>query len=206
MVGTSRRRSPRGSGEQLRAEIIAAARELMAAAPSSDAVSMRAVAHAVGVTPPSLYLHFADKDALLSAVVIDVFEDLDAAMVAAAAGVEEPLERLYAYAMAYVRFAVAHPEHYRLATMDPCPRPDIDEVLAAGAWTHLNEAVSACMDAGLFPTGEPAETTLDLWSTAHGFVSLQITKPFLPWGGDIETVAQRVFGAAVRGHRAQPDS
>ncbi|MFT4265281.1 MAG: TetR/AcrR family transcriptional regulator [Nocardioides sp.] len=199
-ASTPRRRSPRGSGEQLRAEIIAAARALMAAAPSADAVSIRAVAKAVGVTPPSLYLHFEDKDALLSAVVIDVFDELDAAMVAAGADAPSALQRLRAYGVAYVRFAVEHPEHYRLATMDPCARPDVDSVLQAGAWTHFNEAVTACMDAGVFPAGDPVAVTLDLWSAAHGLAALQIAKPFLPWGGTLEEVTSRVLAAAALGH------
>lgn len=195
-----RRRSPRGGGEQLRAEIIAAARTLMAEAATSENVSMRAVAQAVGVTPPSLYLHFADKDALLTAVVIDVFEELDALMVAAGAGATTPLDRLEAYGLAYVRFAVDHPRHYRLATMDPCPTPDIDLVLRAGAWTHFNEAVVACMDAGIFPPGDSVAVTLDLWSAAHGLAALQIAKPFLPWGGDLPAATRRVLTAAVVGH------
>ncbi len=104
-----RRRASRGSGEQLREEIIAATKDLLAESASSDAVSIRAVADAVGVTSPSIYLHFADKDALIEAVVADVFAELDAAMVAAGNAVELPLAKLRAYGLAYVKFAVAHP-------------------------------------------------------------------------------------------------
>ena len=74
----------RGRGEDLRGEIVAATKELLAEAADSDAVSIRAVAEAVGVTPPSIYLHFADKNQLLEAVVVDVFAELDTAMMAAA--------------------------------------------------------------------------------------------------------------------------
>ena len=56
----------------------------------ADAVSIRAVADAVGVTPPSIYLHFADKDELIEAVVADVFAELDAAMLAAAESARTP--------------------------------------------------------------------------------------------------------------------
>src|SRR6478672_10335244 len=115
-----RRRARRGSGELLKADIVAAAKDLLAASADSAAVSIRAVADKVGVTSPSIYLHFADKDALISAVVADVFAELDAAMVSAAAGLDDPLAQLRAYGLAYVRFAVAHPEHYRVATMEHC--------------------------------------------------------------------------------------
>jgi AcrR family transcriptional regulator len=197
---TRRRRAPRGSGEQLRREIVTAARRLLTSSANADAVSIRQVADAVGVTSPSIYLHFADKNDLLSAVVVDVFADLDAAMLAAGEGLETPLERLYAYGMAYVRFAVEHPEHYRLATMDPCPRPDIDEVLSESAFAHFNEVVLQCIADGVF-AGDSLAITLELWSAAHGIASLLITKPFLPWG-DQEAIAGRVLRAAALGHAA----
>jgi AcrR family transcriptional regulator len=199
---TRRKRASRGSGEQLRAEIIAATKDLLAASANSDAVSIRAVADAVGVTPPSIYLHFADKDALIEAVVGDVFAELDAAMVAAGAAVDLPLAKLRAYGLAYVRFAVEHPEHYRVATMDRCVGEGragfLDEVLADSAFTHFMETVQGCMAAGVFAQGDPVPVTLQLWSAAHGIASLMIAKPYLPWG-DVEAAADPVLCAAALG-------
>jgi AcrR family transcriptional regulator len=203
-----RRRASRGSGEQLRAEIIAATKDLLAASANSDAVSIRAVADAVGVTPPSIYLHFEDKDALIEAVVSDVFAELDAAMVAAGKEVAEPLAKLRAHGMAYVKFAVTHPEHYRVATMERCATEGhpghLDQVLADGAFVHFMETVQGCMDAGIFTPGDPLPITLQLWSAAHGIASLMIAKPFLPWGDDVEAAADPVLCAAALG-RATAD-
>ena len=197
-----RRRSQRGSGEQLRAEIIAAAKQLLASAADADDVSIRAVADAVGVTPPSIYLHFADKNELLGAVVSDVFTALDGAMLHAAVDITTPMGKLRAYGLAYVKFAVAHPEHYRIATMDPCPVPVVDEVLASSAFVHFNDTVIECIEAGIFPAGDPLPITLDLWAAAHGIASLMIAKPFLPWG-DVEATADRMLCAAAIGHAVQ---
>jgi AcrR family transcriptional regulator len=206
---TKRRRASRGSGEQLRAEIIAAAKDLLAASADSDSVSIRAVADAVGVTPPSLYLHFADKDALIEAVVVDVFAELDAAMLAAGAQVdaaaEGPLSLLCAFGLAYVRFAVDHPEHYRVATMAIYPDTGrgevshLDQILADSAFTHFMDVVRACMAAGIFAEGDPVPVTLELWSAAHGIASLMIAKPYLPWG-DKEEFANRGLRSAALGH------
>ena len=202
MTVPKRRRASRGSGEQLRAEIVTAARKLLAETRNADDVSIRAIADAVGVTPPSIYLHFADKDALIGAVVFDVFAELDSAMLEAAEGIGEPLERLRAFGLAYIRFAVGHPEHYRLAAMDPCAKPPaVDEVLATSAFDHFNAAVRDCMDAGVFAEGEVLPITLDLWAAAHGIASLIIAKPYLPWG-DLDAVADRVLCAAALGHAA----
>jgi AcrR family transcriptional regulator len=198
----TRRRASRGSGEQLRAEIVAATKELLASSASSEAVSIRAVADAVGVTSPSIYLHFADKDELIEAVVADVFAELDAAMVAAAAQVDPPLEKLCAFGLAYVQFALEHPEHYRIATMSQLGNSGaaghIDHVLADSAFTHLMSTVRACMAAGIFAEGDPLPVTLDLWAAAHGVASLLIAKPFLPWGDKLEA-ANRVLRAAALG-------
>lgn len=196
-----RRRASRGSGEDLHAEIVNAAKALLAKSASADAMSIRAVADAVGVTAPSIYLHFTDKDDLLSAVVTDVFTELDTAMLAAADGLDAPMERLRAFGLAYVRFAISHPEHYRIALLDPCPRPDVDAVLATGAFAHFQETVQGCMDAGIFAAGDPLPITVELWSAAHGIASLMITKPFLPWG-DKDAIAERVLCAAALGRAA----
>jgi AcrR family transcriptional regulator len=201
---TSRRkRASRGSGEQLRAEIVAATKDLLAESANSDAVSIRMVADAVGVTPPSIYLHFADKDALIEAVVSDVFAELDVAMMAAGEAVEHPLGKLRAFGLAYVKFAVEHPEHYRVATMERCPTEGqpghLDNVLADAAFVHFMATVEACMDAGIFAKGDPLPITLQLWSAAHGIAALMIAKPFLPWG-EQEAVADRVLCAAALGH------
>jgi AcrR family transcriptional regulator len=204
-VRKPRRRASRGSGEQLRAEIVAAAKDLLAASANSDAVSIRAVADAVGVTSPSIYLHFADKDELIQAVVGDVFAELDVAMVTAGDAVEEPLSKLRAYELAYVEFAIGHPEHYRVATMELCLEPQgsqLDEILADSAFMHFMATVTGCMEAGIFATGDPVPVTLELWSSAHGIASLMIAKPYLPWGDKIE-FADRVLCAAALGHAAR---
>jgi AcrR family transcriptional regulator len=199
-IKAKRRRAQRGSGEQLHAEIIAAAKQLLAESRNVDEVSIRAVADAVGVTPPSIYLHFADKNALVDAVVSDVFADLDAAITAAAATVPDdaPFARLKAQGLAYVHFAVEHAEHYRVATMEPClVPPSVDDVIRAGAFAHFAETVSACMKAGIFTEGDPIPVALDLWSAAHGIASLMIAKPYLPWG-EVDDIASRVLrGAAI---------
>ena len=205
--GRRRRRNTRGTGERLREEIIAATKDLLAQRGRAEEVSIRAVAEAVGVTTPSIYLHFEDKDALMTAVVLDVFRELDGPMMAAAEGETDPLMRLRAYGLAYVRFALDHPEHYRLATMDPAPSPrkELDEMLRNAAFAHLLEAVEDCVAAGVFAAGDSLAITLELWTTAHGVASLMIAKPHLPWG-DPEEFADRVLCAAALGHTLTPPS
>jgi AcrR family transcriptional regulator len=198
-TSSRRHRAARGQGEALRGEILAAARDLLAETGNQDAVSVRAVAERVGVTTPSIYLHFKDKDDLLDAVCAEVFEALAVALAEAAAQGGTPLERLMAQGRAYVRFALDKPEHYRLAFMISGEPRNVDDVLSDNCFVQLLETVQECIDAGIFPT-EPGALRLglDLWSSAHGLASLLIYKPWFPWG-DVDEAVERALRVSVAG-------
>ena len=199
MTEVRRRRAPRGSGELLRGEIIAAARECLVRLGSADAVSIRAVAAHVGVTPPSIYLHFADKEALLDAVAGDMFAAVGEEMRKAAEGVGHPLERMRRQGHACVRFARDNPEVYRLATMRVRSEPgNADMVIGNSAFTLFSATIVECMEVGVFAKGDPLPIALEMWAAAHGIASLLIAKPYLPWG-DPEAVTERVLRSAALG-------
>lgn len=194
-----RRRAPRGAGDQLRDEILDATTELLLEAGHVKAVSIRSVAQRVGVTSPSIYLHFDDKDALLDAVCARYFERLDEQMQLAAAGESTSLGVLRAQGLAYVRFALATPQLYRIATMgEGRPGSDVDVTLDSSAFVHMRAGVQVMMDAGIYSAGDATAVALELWSAAHGVAALLIAKPYLPWG-DAELFADRVLGAVCCG-------
>jgi AcrR family transcriptional regulator len=196
---TRRRRAPRGSGELLRDEILDAATELLLSTGHAREVSIRSVAERVGVTSPSIYLHFADKDALLDAVCAQYFEKFDEEMQRAAAAQSTAVDILRAQGLAYVRFATQTPELYRIATMgEGHPGSDVDETLASAAFGHLRDSVQALMDEGVYARDDPTMAALELWTAAHGVAALLIAKPYLPFG-DIEAFADRVFSAVCAG-------
>lgn len=207
-----RPRSPRGSGEQLRGEIIDAAMVLLEEHDSADAVSIRAVAEAVGVTPPAIYLHFADKDALLDSVCGRYFERLDVVLGDAQAQHDHPLDRTLAMGMAYVRFALDNPAMYRFAFGNPGDdgTPMVDEALRTTAFERLASAVGSLVVLGWFPPGPPGQDdvnvlqmAMQMWTVAHGVASLMIAKPALPWGDDLQ-VAESVLRAACLGNALLP--
>ncbi|KUI14112.1 TetR family transcriptional regulator [Mycobacterium sp. GA-1285] len=195
-----RRRAPRGSGEQLRDEILDATTDLLLEAGNVKEVSIRSVAQRVGVTPPSIYLHFADKDALLDAVCARYFEKLDEEMQSVASGQPSTIEVLRAQGLAYVRFAMKTPELYRIATMgESRPGSDVDVALNSSAFVHLRAAVEGLMAEGIYPPGDSTATALELMTVAHGVAAMLISKPYLPWG-DVEDFADRVLTAVCLGH------
>lgn len=195
-----RRRAPRGSGEQLREEILDAATDLLLETGHAKAVSIRAVAKRVGVTSPSIYLHFADKDALLDAVCARYFEKLDEEMQRAAIGQSSAIDVLRAQGLAYVSFARRTPELYRIATMgEGRAGSDVDTTLNSSAFVHMRTSIEALIAEGIYPPGDPTSMALELWTAAHGVAALLIAKPYLPWG-DADAFADRVLRAVCTGH------
>jgi AcrR family transcriptional regulator len=156
--------------------------DLLAETGEESAVSLRAVAQRVGVSVPSIYLHFTDKQALLDAVCTEVFAQLDVRLREAGAAGDDPFDALRRQGNAYVHFALENPEHYRIVMMtehDPGPEAT-DSLIASGAFGYLVESVRTCMDAGIFE-GDPVELALGLWAAAHGVAALLVAKPSFPW-------------------------
>ena len=194
---TTRTRSPRGEGASLREDIVDAATQLLAETGDESSVSVRAIAARVGVSTPSLYLHFADRQAILDAVCERVWSSLDEAMEKAAAATSTAMDDLRCRGVAYVKFGLANPEHYRIVMMDRRTDERLPEgmvgaasgsglAVATSAFAHLLESVQACIDDGTFgpgPDGPPdlIRLGLQLWAGAHGIASLVIAKPHFPW-------------------------
>ena len=196
-----RARSRRGFGDRLRAAILAAASDLVASAHTPSAVSIRTVADAVGVSAMAIYHHFADKQALLDAVVANVFADLDAVVGSAATTFEDPLEALVAQATAYVKFALERPGYYSCATME-CHGSE-PRVLGINRAHELFAAgVTACVNAGIFPSGDARMVSLEIWTAAHGSAAALIAQPSLPCGDDAMAFANRTLRSTALGHTA----
>src|SRR5689334_11486362 len=105
----ARTRNPRGEGTRLRDEIVDGALHLVDAG-GPEAVTLRAVAREVGISAPSIYDHFADREAILAAAVQHGFAQLTAELEAARAGTDDPVAALDAGCAAYVRFAERNPQ------------------------------------------------------------------------------------------------
>src|SRR5579862_9555600 len=105
-----RSRSRRGQGDQLRDEILAAAERILIDTNDESALSIRAIASAVGVTPPSIYLHFADRNDLVFAVCERQAEQVDRVMEEAAEAGTDPWDRIRCRGHAYMRWGLDNPE------------------------------------------------------------------------------------------------
>jgi AcrR family transcriptional regulator len=200
---TAPARGRRGQGEHTREEILAAAEALLVAGASEEEVSVRAVADAVGVTPPAIYRHFPDKDHLLFEVCARQFGRLGEAFEAVTRSVADPIDALSAVARAYARFALENPEHYRIMFMghaDHTPDAYADlGVLDTGSFGLVVHLVQAAIDAGRVRDGLTAErVAFVLWGAVHGVVSIAVAKPRFP-GPPIEDRVEAMIDVLLRG-------
>jgi AcrR family transcriptional regulator len=206
MPAPTRTRNPRGQGERLRGALLDAARDLLLELGDQDRLSVRAVTARAGVTPNALYLHFTDKDELLTAVINAGYSELRAFLRDAAAAGSDPVERLRAYALAYLDFAAQRPGIYRVLFMTklrkgvPMPEP--------GGMTGQDEGVDTFNDllalvAACLP--EPADAftrAAELWAGLHGYVALEQVMPAFPWPAQSAYV-ERMITVHIRAATAE---
>src|ERR1700716_647506 len=91
----------------LRAALVRAAMELLEES-GETALSLRAVARCAGVSPAAPYRHYADREALISAVATVGYRELAERLAAAHPAPATP-EQLASVAVAYVQVALEQP-------------------------------------------------------------------------------------------------
>ena len=201
------RSSPQLRRERQRAafqeDVLAEARAILAEEGLSG-LSMRKLAHRMGCAPMSLYAHFRDKHALLTALAHRGFDILTERLAAEPA--EEPLAALRAVFLTYARVGLERPDDYRVLFMTPKMQParefDGPEEIAGESPAFaigLNRA-QACVTAGMLEGDAHAITTL-LWTAVHGAVAAVLTFPAFPFG-DRHAYVARVVDWTINGLRA----
>ena len=149
----------------LREALILAALEMLEA---GEPFSLRAIARSAGVSTAAPYRHFADRDALESALAVHGLREL----MAEVSRVSDPTsgDNLGEIAVAYVRFAQLRPELFRLMFGRPCDDRDDERVRAAGA---LHEFLEGLM-LRAFPQSDPSALATAGWAVAHGLAVLHL--------------------------------
>ncbi|WP_040806206.1 TetR/AcrR family transcriptional regulator [Nocardia concava] len=176
----TRSRNRRGQGALLRDELVAAASGLLEDLDGQEALSLRAVARAAGVAPQSVYLQFADKRELLTAVYQLRFGELREALLAALTPIPEtaPAERLSALCHAFVAYGIANPGHYRVlfgTAGTPGWEPTEGQLPGLPTMRLMVDTASA---AG---APDPTATAQCLWAGMHGLITLRQDRPSFPW-------------------------
>ena len=140
-----------------------------------EAVTMRRVAGAVGVTAMAIYHHFSNRDALLRALA-DVEVDRIAAIFDARPARGPPVRRLRRMAESYVDYAFARPRLFAFLFLQD--RPDVRRFPAdfrdrqSPMLNRVADTVAEAMLAGALRKGDFWEVAVDLWAFVHGHVAL----------------------------------
>jgi AcrR family transcriptional regulator len=209
-------RNPQGQGGRLRAELIEAADRILSRTGTVEGLSLREVAREVGIATPSIYLHFPDKSSLVRAVLTARFEELGSAVRTAVEQAHGSAEQLRAGCLAYCRFALEHPNAYRVlfGRVSTTPAPDPQAPPAPGAveafgahpgaaaFGFLVEGVAACMRDGTAPEGDPLRIATGVWTAMHGIVSLRGAAPGFPWPPLSQQLDDVLTGLVGLHHRA----
>jgi AcrR family transcriptional regulator len=182
-MSTSRRRYHHGD---LRAAILRAAGELLEKQ-GLEALSLRAAARRARVSHAAPYRHFASRDALLVALAADGFRRFGEALAEA-----ERTGGLRARGEAYVRFALAHPQHFRLmfsSGLSIAGDADLREQ-ASRAFGGLQQAIAS--QAGR----EAPHAAIAAWALVHGLSHLLLDRKLAGAGREgVQEFVRAVLGS-----------
>ncbi len=177
-----------------------------------DAVVLREATRRAGVAPNAAYRHFANRQALLSAVRAAAVAAVAKAMEEELAGVPTsgtPTEQAHAKVRAvgagYMRFAHAETGLFRTAfggqfSVEQDPDPAMGGSTGLNPFEHLSAALDDLVTAGALPPERRPGAEYLAWSTVHGMALLSIDGPLRGTPADmLQLLGQRLLDMVKRG-------
>ena len=196
-------------GDLRRALVLAATSLARAGGP--DAVVLREVTRQVGVSANAAYRHFADRDALLEAVILAGLTQMAGVMeqelraVRARQPQRRARARLRAVGTGYVRFAIAEPGLFRATFLVPTDlsRARSPQARGEGGRTPfelLSDVLDELVESGVVSAAQRPGAELLAWSAVHGLAVLAVNGPLreLP-ARAIEETTQRLLSMVDAG-------
>ena len=174
--------------EATREGILAAARQI-ARTEGWPAVTIRRIADAIEYSPPTIYEYFAGKDAILSEVQREGFEQLTEALREATQQTTDAAERLEQIGRAYWRLTQQQPELYQVMHGPDSAGLPTEETLngarksAAVVYEALEQWTQSCA----IVLEDPQGAVETLWALLHGLAAV--------------TLLDRVGGGAEKAER-----
>ncbi len=143
-----------------------------------EEISLRRLAREVGVTPSAVYNHFTDKNALMIAIKIRLYEDFNRFFDRRCQESDQPERDLTDMCIAYYQFAQKHPSRFRFLFQSALPMDWSSPELVRVACRSIARARRLVH--GIFKKYElesdeqtVVNTSLLVWSQLHGIVTLK---------------------------------
>ena len=140
-----------------------------------EALTLRTIGLALGVSRTALYRHFTDKRALLSVVATEGFRMLKERLLEAWS--PGGVRGFNAMGVTYIRFAMANPSHYRVmfgGFVDNAARDAELTREATAAFQALVDSLVALQKDGSVRKDDPLQLAQFIWATVHGISMLII--------------------------------
>jgi len=167
--------------EQTREEIKAVARKHMAES-GAVALSLRAIAAELGMTAPALYRYYANRDALITALILDGFNALADTMEAAGNSLPEGdyVGQLRAVMLSYRAWAMAHPTDYQLIYGNPIPAYHAPAEITVPAAVRVMIALGTVIERAMQADALKPTTPIVLPTTVHSYIQEMIAREGFP--------------------------
>lgn len=184
-------------------KIFAAARRLLQG-DGSDAVTMRAVAKAVGITPMAIYRHYQDRDALLNALADEGFQELAARLSRLRSGddIEDRLKRI---GDIFLDHALENPHLFELMFVHPrAGARRFPKDFRAGDSPTANfvkAAVHEGVQRGIFRQDDAWEIAFEIGALSHGLIMLYLGGRLDATRTQFKALYNRSFERYMRGIR-----
>ncbi|MET0379193.1 MAG: TetR/AcrR family transcriptional regulator [Spongiibacteraceae bacterium] len=171
-----------------------------------DRVSMRSLAEGLNCSATALYSYFENKEEIFAAARTNALNRLSERLEIAFASTDDPWRRSRAVGDAYIDFANAEPEAYRLVFALAQPEkqrwPDLaaaEDRAAQNTWRYVDEMVSA----GLL-VGDPKVLAHVFWAGMHGLIVLQMAGKLGPDRPPFEILRHEMMRLITRGATPNP--
>jgi AcrR family transcriptional regulator len=171
-----------------------------------EAVSMRRVAQAVGITPMAIYHYFPNREALLHFVVDREFlKFADTILARPARGSHEA--RLLSSMDSYMDYAFAQPRIFNYIFSQPRPSarryPEDFRASRSPTLNLIANTVSSAMDAGYLRRDDSWEVAFELWAHVHGYIALYQGGRFSLNETEFRALVRRSLRRLIHGLKAQ---
>ncbi len=151
-------------------------------------LNLRAIARDMGMSSAGIYRYFESRDDLLVALIAEGFESLGRALRVASDGPDSARDRLTAAFRGYRRWAKDQPQVFALLFTDPVPnfvapsdgptddavRRALSPLVVLGAEVMGLPAPAGDMAMAGDVSADFTGRSLQIWSSIHGFVSLEV--------------------------------